>query len=166
MKPQSFEIIEYQKEYEPLLISFLKKCLPESHRSLDINGRHSYYLNIAEHFVGFWCMIDDNNIIGTVAISELDNKRCELKSLYLLEQYQGKGYGKKMLIYAINQAKKHGYKEMFLDSLSTSTKAIALYRKVGFNDTDKYNSSVYSDVFMVLGLYNFDSKGGIEICPR
>ncbi len=71
-----------------------------------------------------------------------------------------------MLIYAINQAKKHGYKEMFLDSLSTSTKAIALYRKVGFNDTEKYNLSFYSDVFMVLGLYNSESKGGIDICPR
>ncbi|MBO7395095.1 MAG: GNAT family N-acetyltransferase [Ruminococcus sp.] len=152
MEPRSFDIIEYQKEYEPLLISFLEKCLPESHRCLDINGRHSYYLNIAEHFAGFWCMIDGDNIIGTVAVSELENKSCELKSLYLLEQYQGMGYGKKMLIYAINQAKKHGYRKMFLDSLATSTKAIALYRKVGFNDTEKYNKSVYSDVFMVLNL--------------
>ena len=41
---------------------------------------------------------------------------------------------------------------MFLDSLSTSIKAIALYRKVGFNDTEKYNSSAYADVFMVLDL--------------
>ena len=152
MKHKSFEIIEYQKEYEPQLISFLERCLPESHRCLDINGRHSYYLNIAEHFVGFWCMFDGSNIIGTVAVSELESKCCELKSLYLLEQYQGMGYGKEMLIYAINQAKKYGYTKMFLDSLSTSTKAIALYRIVGFNDTEKYNSSVYSDVFMVLDL--------------
>ena len=113
MKSQSFEIIEYQKKYEPLLISFLEKCLPESHRSLDLNGRHSYYLNIAEYFVGFWCMFDDNNIIGTVAVSELEIKSCELKSLYLSEQYQGMGYGRKMLIYAIEQAKKHGYKSLF-----------------------------------------------------
>ena len=97
-------------------------------------------------------MFDGSNIIGTVAVSELENKSCELKSLYLLEQYQGMGYGKEMLIYAINQAKKYGYTKMFLDSLSTSTKAIALYRSVGFNDTEKYNSSVYSDVFMVLDL--------------
>ena len=123
MKHKSFEIIEYQKEYEPQLISFLERCLPESHRCLDINGRHSYYLNIAEYFVGFWCMFDGSNIIGTVAVSELENKSCELKSLYLLEQYQGMGYGKEMLIYAINQAKKFGYKKMFLDSLSTSIKA-------------------------------------------
>ena len=152
MKHKFFEIIEYQKEYEPQLISFLERCLPESHRCLDINGRHSYYLKIEENFAGFWCMFDDSKIIGTVAVSELERKICELKSLYLLEKYQGMGYGKKMLIYAINQAKKFGYKKMYLDSLSTSTKAIALYRRVGFKDTEKYNSSIYSDVFMVLDL--------------
>ena len=62
------------------------------------------------------------------------------------------GYGKKMLLYAIEQAKSHGYKKMFLDSLSSSTRAIALYRKLGFNDTEKYNSNIHADVFMVLDL--------------
>ena len=152
MKQGSFEIIEYKKEYEPLLIPFLEKCLPESHRCLDIHGRHSYYLNIAGHFAGFWCMFDGSNIIGTVAVSDLGGKSCELKSLYLSEQYQGMGYGKAMLIYAIDQAKSYGYRKMFLDSLSTSTKALALYRKVGFKDTERYNSNIYSDVFMVLDL--------------
>ena len=57
-----------------------------------------------------------------------------------------------MFIYAIELAKGNGYKKMFLDSLSTSTKAIGLYRRIGFIDTEKYNSSIYSDVFMVLDL--------------
>jgi len=152
MKTVSFEPFEYKKDYEALLISFLEECLPESHRCLDLNGRHSYYLNIEEYFAGFWCMSDGCNIIGTVAIAELDRRNCELKSLYLSEKYHGKGYGKKMLMYAIDQARQHGYKKMFLDSLSTSTRAITLYRRVGFVDTEKYNSSVYSDVFMVLDL--------------
>ena len=147
-----FEPVEYRKEYEPFLISFLEKCLPESHRCLDINGRHSYYLDIEEHFEGFWCMFDADSMIGTVAFAELDCKSCELKSLYLSEKYHGNGYGKKLLMYAISKAREHGYKKMYLDSLSTSTKAVALYRRVGFVDTEKYNSSIYSDVFMVLEL--------------
>ncbi|MCR5816308.1 MAG: GNAT family N-acetyltransferase [Ruminococcus sp.] len=152
MIAKDFEPIEYQKEYEPLLLLFLEKCLPESNRCLDISGRHSYYLNIAEHFDGFWCMFDSGMIIGTVAVSKLDSASCELKSLYLSAQYQGMGYGKKLLGYAIERAKKAGYKKMFLDSLSTSTKAISLYRRFGFVDTERYNSNVYSDVFMVLEL--------------
>jgi hypothetical protein len=41
---------------------------------------------------------------------------------------------------------------MFTDPLSKSVKAIALYLKAGFTDTEKYNSSICSDVFMVLEL--------------
>ena len=152
MKIRSFEPVEYKKEFEPLLISFLEKCLPESQRSLDINGRHNYYLSIDRYFKNFWCMFDNNRIIGTVAISELNNEDCELKSLYLSEKYHGMGYGKMMILHAVKKAADTGYKKMYLDSLSTSTKAIALYRKVGFINTEKYNSSIYSDVFMVLEL--------------
>lgn len=151
-RKKSFEPTEYNKTFESLLIAFLEKCLPESGRALDINGRHSYYLDIQNHFKKFWCMFDGENIIGVVAISELNVTACELKSLYLLECYHGMGYGKCLLNKAIVYAKECGYNKMYLDSLSTSKKAIALYRRTGFVDTEKYNSSVRSDVFMVLDL--------------
>ena len=149
---QSFEPIEYNKMYEPLLIDFLEKCLPESNRALDINGRHCFYRDIENYFKVFWCMFDHEKIIGAVAVKELDNKSCELKSLYLLEQYHGMGHGKCLLRKAIDYAKEIGYERMYLDSLSTSKKAIALYCKVGFIDTEKYNQSERSDIFMVLDL--------------
>ncbi len=149
---KSFELTEYNKTFDPFLIEFLEKCLPESQRVLDINGRHSYYLDIQNHFKKFWCIFDSENIIGVVAVSELNTMDCELKSLYLLERYHGMGYGKCLLNKAIDYAKDFGYRKMYLDSLSTSKKAIALYRKTGFVDTEKYNSSVRSDVFMVLDL--------------
>lgn len=148
----SFEPITYKKVYEPLLLTFLEKCLPESGRALDISGRHSFYMDIDNSFKNFWCMFDHDKIIGAVAIKELSDKSCELKSLYLLEQYHGRGYGKCLLQKAIVRAKEYGYENMYLDSLSTSKKAIALYRKSGFVDTERYNQNERSDVFMVLDL--------------
>ena len=44
------------------------------------------YCNINDSFEDFWCLFDDENIIGTVALKRLDARRCELKSLYLLEK--------------------------------------------------------------------------------
>ena len=149
---QCFEPIEYQKEFEPILIDFLEKCLPESGRALDLQTRHNFYLDIEHSFKEFWCMFDDDKIIGAVGIKELDNASCELKSLYLLERYHGMGYGKCLLGIAIDYAKEVGYRKMYLDSLSTSTKAIGLYRIFGFTDTDRYNENERSDVFMVLDL--------------
>lgn len=86
---KSFEPIKYKKKYEFLLLAFLEKCMPESGRALDIGGRHSFYMDIDNLFKDFWCMFDHDKIIGAVAIKELDDKSCELKSLYLLERYHG-----------------------------------------------------------------------------
>lgn len=151
---KSFEPVKYNKLYEPLLIDFLEQCLPESGRTLDINGRHSCYKDIENCYKAFWCMFDREKVVGVVAVKELDDKDCELKSLYLLERYQGLGYGKCLLQKAIAYAKEHGYEKMYLDSLSTSKKAIALYRKAGFIDTEKYNQNERADVFLVLSLKN------------
>lgn len=152
---KAFEPIKYEKEYEPLLLTFLEKCLPESGRALDLCGQHSFYMDIEHSFKDFWCMFDHGKIIGTVAIRELDGKCCELKSLYLLEQYHGKGYGNCLLQTAVVSAIEYGYKNMYLDSLSTSEKAIALYHKSGFVDTERYNQNVHSNVFMVLNLKDY-----------
>ncbi|MBP1549524.1 MAG: GNAT family N-acetyltransferase [Oscillospiraceae bacterium] len=149
---QSFEPIEYQKEFEQLLIEFLEQCLLESGRALDLQTRHGFYLDIENYFKAFWCMFDGGKIIGAVGVKELDNASCELKSLYLLEKYHGKGYGKCLLNKAIDYTKEAGYEKMYLDSLSTSTKAISLYRRFGFTDTERYNENECSDVFMVLDL--------------
>lgn len=149
---QSFKPTEYKKEFEPLLIEFLEQCLPESGRALDLQTRHGFYLDITNNFKAFWCLFDNDKIIGAVGVKELDNARCELKSLYLLEKYHGMGYGKCLLGKAIDYAKNAGYGRMYLDSLSTSTKAIGLYRRFGFADTERYNENERSDVFMVLDL--------------
>lgn len=43
-----------------------------------------------------------------------------------------------------------GYREMYLDTLSTSTKVIRLYEEMGFAVTERYNTNEVADLFMVL----------------
>lgn len=135
-----------------MLIDFLLKCLPESGRNLDLSGRHAFYQDIEKYFVAFWCMFDNDEIVGTVAVKELDKKKCELKSLYLLENYHGKGLGQSLLRKAVVFGEESGYEKMYLDSLSTSKRALALYRKAGFVTTEQYNQNKFADIFMVLNL--------------
>ncbi|HOC34952.1 MAG TPA: GNAT family N-acetyltransferase [Ruminococcus flavefaciens] len=149
---RNFIITEYDQKLEFRLFAFLEKCLPESGRALDLNGRHSFYKDIHGHFDVFLCMKDGETIIGTVAVRLMNDKDCELKSLYLLEKYRGLGLGRKLLETAVRYAADIGYERMYLDSLSTSKRALKLYRMAGFTDTEKYNDSIFSDVFMVLEL--------------
>ena len=147
-----WRLVEYKPEMQSALESFLERCLPESGRALDIEGRHAYYRDISGHFKGFWCMFSGGEMIGTVAVAELNDSDCELKSLYLFERFHGRGYGRELLGNAIENARKMGYRKMYLDSLSTSTRALKLYRRAGFTETERYNTNVHSDVFMLLEL--------------
>lgn len=146
------KIQKFDKVYIDSLILFLQECLPQSGRKLELNGRHKMYCNIDTYFESFWCLFDEKNIIGTVALKKLDEEKCELKSLYLLQKYHGKGLGEHLLKITILKAQENGYKEMYLDTLSTSKEAISLYKKMGFVITERYNSNDTADVFMVLRL--------------
>ena len=111
-------------------------------------------VDIEKNFAYFWCMFDrstgKNKLIGTIAVRDLGAGRCELKSVYLLEKYHGRGLGYMMLQTAVSKAREAGYSAMYLDTMSSSRKAIALYEKAGFIMTDRYNESPFTDVFMVM----------------
>lgn len=151
---EAFIIEAFDKKYEEFVIPFLEKCLPQSGRILDLKERHSLYLDIEKNFAYFWCMFDrssgKNKLIGTIAVRDLGAGRCELKSVYLLEKYHGRGLGYMMLQTAVSKAREAGYSAMYLDTMSSSRKAIALYEKAGFIMTDRYNESPFTDVFMVM----------------
>ncbi|MGN1102497.1 MAG: GNAT family N-acetyltransferase [Huintestinicola sp.] len=146
------KIVGYRPEYYHKLICFLEKCLPESGRVLDINGRHKAYLDIEKYYTKFWCLFDNENIIGTAAVKELNADSCELRSLYLLKKYQGRKLGYELLQTAVTYAISAGYKKMYLDTFSTSTRAVSLYEKAGFIYTERYNENYNADVFMVMAL--------------
>lgn len=144
------ELIQYTEKYQLELIEFLKTCLPQSGRVLD--GRYKMYYNIKNYFNNFWCLLDNKIIIGTVGIKKISDNSCELKSLYIYQNYYHRGLGYKLLINTIVDAKKRKYLKMYLDTLSTSKEAISLYKKVGFVDTERYNENKIADIFMVLAL--------------
>lgn len=144
------EIVEYNSKYHNELICFLEKCIPESGRELDIEGLHKAYSDVEKYYSKFWCLFDNENIIGAVAVKELNTDSCELKSLYLLKEYHGRKLGYKLLKTAACYAESAGYKRMYLDTFSTSTRAVSLYEKAGFVYTERYNDNYAADVFMVL----------------
>lgn len=143
-------IQRYTDEYADELLCFLENCLPESGRKLDLNGKHKMYLNVSQNFEAFWIMLDGKKVIGTAALKKIDESCCELKSLYLYKRFQGRGLGRSLLETVIAEAKRNGYREMYLDTLSSSTRAITLYEKAGFVITERYNKNPDADLFMVL----------------
>ena len=124
------EVKQYTSELQNDIINFLEKVLPESGRKLDLEGRHRFLTRIPDMYEKFWCLYDKERLIGTVGIKRITEQKCELKTLYLYCRYHGQGLGYQLLSTAIEYAKEAGYLEMYLDTLSTSKRAIHLYKSV------------------------------------
>ena len=56
--------------------------------------------------------------------------------------------GRRLAQTAIDFAGERGYAEMYLDCMSSSVNAVALYERLGFHKTAKYNKNNFADIFM------------------
>src|SRR5215213_7280056 len=63
----------------------------------------------------FLVMTDEDQIIGTGAIRKIDAEICELKRLWLLFEYHGKGLGYRMIQELFTFARAKGYQRIRLE---------------------------------------------------
>ena len=145
-------IVLYDKVYKQAVFDFTKECFSELGKSFEPEGRHYFYTDIENEFLAFYIGLEDDTVIGTVALKRLYDDTAELKSLYLNKGYRGKGFGKKLLETVIKKAAKEGFKYIVLDSMSKYKAALHLYESEGFTPIERYNDNVYADIFMRLEL--------------
>ena len=85
--------------------------------------------------------------VGVIAVRPIDERACEMKRLWVEPAAQGAGLGRKLAQTAIEFANAAGYSEMKLDTLRTRMPAaIAMYRSLGFVDTEPYTPNPEADV--------------------
>ncbi|MEM6752731.1 MAG: GNAT family N-acetyltransferase [Cyanobacteria bacterium P01_C01_bin.38] len=112
---------------------------------------------IESHYFGnngtFLVLLDENRVVGSGAIRKLDNETCELKRMWFLKEYRGKGYSLQMVQMLFDFAIKAGYKKVRLDLANEErqSRALEFYRKLGFYPIERYNDSP-CEVFMEMYL--------------
>src|ERR671923_1516196 len=81
----------------------------------------------------FLVMTDNDQVIGTGAIRKFEDKICELKRLWLLPDYQGKGLGYQMIQELLSFARQKGYERIRLETDPVYQKqAVEFYKRLGF----------------------------------
>jgi putative acetyltransferase len=89
-------------------------------------------------FGGIILCKEGQTFIGCVAVRKMTTTVAEMKRMYVLPQWQGKGIGNELLIQAIDLAEKCGYHYARLDTLNSMHAAMNLYRKNGFRQIEAY----------------------------
>lgn len=103
----------------------------------------------------------DGNYVGNCSFErKTGSKRYAHRAgigIALFQKYTGQGLGKLMLSVLLEEIRKFGFEQVELTVVSNNTKAIHLYKSLGFiecgrlHDANKYDDGTYADdIFMLL----------------
>jgi putative acetyltransferase len=106
----------------------------------DLDNLRSHYFDNNGTFL---VLIDEGRVVGSGAIRRLNNDICEVKRMWFLKAYRGRGLGTKMAQMLLDFARKKGYKKVRLDTTDEQkqAQAIQLYQRLGFYFIERYNDS-------------------------
>ncbi len=105
---------------------------------------------------GLFLATIDGKLAGCIAFRKIDDETCEMKRLFVREDFRGFGLGKKLVEKLFEKARAAGYKFVLLDTLADKMpSAIKLYKSFGFTTTKPYyQTPLRETVFMKCDLKN------------
>jgi len=75
---------------------------------------------------------------GCAALRRFDAARAEAKRLYVRPEFRGQGIGLALLEWVIGEARAAGYREILGDTMPAMSRALAMYARLGFEQTGPY----------------------------
>jgi GNAT superfamily N-acetyltransferase len=106
--------------------------------SAELAGLPAPYL--PPHGALFVAFVDDA-VAGCAALRRHDARSGEMKRLYVRDTYRGLGLGARLVGAIVDAARAAGYAGLRLDTLASKTAAQALYRRLGFVETEPYGDA-------------------------
>ena len=96
----------------------------------------------------------DENLAGCIALRKLEEEICEMKRLFVRDDFRGRKIGNLLIEKLFEEARVIGYKKMRLDTYPPKMgKAVKIYESYGFREIPAYYHNPYGEVlFMELDL--------------
>ena len=101
----------------------------------------------------FLVILDEQELIGTGGIRKLEADLCELKRLWVLTEYHGRGLGYQMIQELLSFAREKGYERIRLETDPIRQKrAMEFYKRLGFYEIPIPNATDDEDILMEMRL--------------
>lgn len=121
--------IPFQKQYFEEYMGIYNECFYEMRKALDIEPYHFLhdYEQIVDKVGDIYLLVDKEVIIGSVACygNEIDD-------LIVNQKYRQQGYGKQLLLWAMQHIRERNEEPITLHVAAWNKKALMLYEKCGF----------------------------------
>ncbi len=136
------EIIDYKDEHQPLFkqlnLEWLDKYnLTETHDLVVLDDPRGMILDKG----GFiWLAISNSRIVGSAALIKEHPYVYELAKMAVTKDFQGMGISRLLIETCLQKAKEIGAKKLTLFSNHQLQRALKLYEKYGFRQTEVKNS--------------------------
>ena len=87
-------------------------------------------------------------VAGSVGLARLDSNRAEVRRLWVRPPFRRGGVARALTIACLDRAAGLGYERVVLDVVPSRTRAIALYRSLGFTEIEPYAEFPFPLVFL------------------
>jgi DNA-binding MarR family transcriptional regulator/GNAT superfamily N-acetyltransferase len=104
---------------------------------------YDFMLNYSPQKDRVWFVEANKQIVGAIAVVGHSAIRAQLRWFILHPNYRDKGLGKTLLSESIAFCKNKGYQKVFLETTKDQEKAIAMYRKAGFEKVAEHANNTW-----------------------
>jgi len=121
--------VPFEKVYFEEYMQVYNECFYAMRKALEIEPYNflNSYDQIANKTKDIYLLVENDEIVGSVACygNEIDD-------LIVNKKFQGKGYGKQLLLWAMQRIREKNNAPITLHVAEWNQKAVSLYQKIGF----------------------------------
>lgn len=125
----------------------LEVDLAQTNRDLDT--LEASYIEAGGAFV---VLTEGSEICACAGLYPLNEQQCELRKMYMLPAYRGRGWGKMLLEHLLTEARRLGFRQVLLETAGVLKEALGLYKRYGFQPHKMDQLSSRCDQAMALDL--------------
>ena len=129
VETNELEMLPFRDEYYSQYEKIYNDCFYEMRKVLDIEP-YNFYSDISQMIDkkdSIFLLMNDETIIGSIGCFG-----AEIDDLIVNKQYQGRGFGKKLLLWAVNHIIEYTDKPITLTVAEWNTGALELYKSCDF----------------------------------
>ena len=140
-----YKLVKSSKKDIPRLIQYKKDIIYMYSKGLAEDERNKideYVINsVNEMFKDYYNIIIDDKIIGSVCIKDLENAKL-LDEIYLEKEFRNNGIGTDIIMKLLKESNN---KNIYLWVYKENSKAVLLYKRLGFKIIDETELRYYME---------------------